>query len=291
MMPDALTVAIPTRNRPERLLELVTSIVPQLDPDDELLVCDNASETDIHSVLRHLPDVVVRRNAENLGMVGNWNRCLSCATRAWICIIHDDDRIAPHAIRTIKAACRSLNRPGLILHRPEGTDLDSSFRYCLWEPGAWAVLNTQVTPSGAVVHRAVVEDVGVFDPVFEYSSDIEYTARVVARHPVVIVESPEVVLYQLHESNLQNATWQKADFRRQLENIEERVLTYAGVTGAVRNHWREKRLIGYLEYMFANARRINDHAVCRSVAGELFRKKSARRRSRLRALAYLVTRR
>ncbi|PAF47041.1 hypothetical protein BKH46_04790 [Helicobacter sp. 12S02634-8] len=31
------------------------------------------------------------RNQENLGLFGNWNRCLSLAKGQWVCILHDDD--------------------------------------------------------------------------------------------------------------------------------------------------------------------------------------------------------
>ena len=38
------------------------------------------------------------KNKENLGMFGNWNRCLELARGEWVCILHSDDKIMPNYI-------------------------------------------------------------------------------------------------------------------------------------------------------------------------------------------------
>ena len=50
-------------------------------------------------------------------MVKAWNACLRAASRDWICIIHNDDRIAPGALAAIRHAARLAPGAGLIAHQ------------------------------------------------------------------------------------------------------------------------------------------------------------------------------
>jgi hypothetical protein len=68
---------------------------------------------------------------------------------------------------------------------------------------------------------------GEFDPHFRYSSDQEYFARIAARFPVLIIESPRVVEYRLHGGDYQIQTWRRADFYDQFEELQ-------GLQGAFR---------------------------------------------------------
>jgi glycosyltransferase involved in cell wall biosynthesis len=60
-------------------------------------VCDNASQDETRAVVAGFADPRIRyvRNAENLGMVGNWNRCLAEARGELIANLCDDDLMLP----------------------------------------------------------------------------------------------------------------------------------------------------------------------------------------------------
>jgi len=153
----------------------------------------------------------------------------------------------------------------------------------VWAAGTDAVLNSMVIPSGACISRAALAALGDFDEAYAYSTDIEYFARVAARFDMVLVRSPQVVEYRLHDENHQYATWRKADFFEQLEAIEDAVLRHAAVGGELREHLRDARWTGYLVYMFKNAARLKDQALLRMVGGRLAERRDAGRRLQLLA--------
>lgn len=277
-----LTIAIPTYNRCQSVMALVQQLLPQLRPGDELLVVDDGSQDNTVDVLQQFAEVKLVANPSNYGMVKTWNRCLASASQDWICVIHDDDRIAPHALETIRRACTLMGEPALIAHRSVDSQLDQAFRYRLAEPGAWAALNTTTTPSGVTVHRAIVEAIGGFNEQFTYSCDLEYFARICARYPSLVIESPELLYYNQHDQNYQYKTWSQADFWSQLETIEHTILGYADLHEKADQYFRD-RMSSYAQHMLKNAAKAEDKTLLRHVGFMLWKQAYLGRRVRLSA--------
>src|ERR1035441_4029574 len=169
-----LTIAIPTYNRGSSVRTLIESIFAQTESDDEVIVSDDGSTDGTAEQASTFSNAKVIRHEKNQGMVANWNACLTAATRDWICIIHDDDKLEPGALSALRRACSLADGPALILHRYAGSQFDGAFRYDYSEPCSGAVLSCPTIPSGAVIHRAIIDAVGLFDPQFKYSADLEY---------------------------------------------------------------------------------------------------------------------
>lgn len=72
--------------------------------DIEIIVVENVDNFNTQTPLQKLLEkdyknkLTYYRNQENLGMFGNWNRCLSLAQAKWVCILHDDDILMPDYI-------------------------------------------------------------------------------------------------------------------------------------------------------------------------------------------------
>lgn len=106
-----VTIAIPTFNRPDLIRETLASALAQTFASPfEILVVDNASEPEnVEALLAHLRslgDIPVRYfvNDGNIGMFGNWNRCISLARTPWLTILSDDDLLLPsHLQRMFEA--------------------------------------------------------------------------------------------------------------------------------------------------------------------------------------------
>lgn len=92
-----ITIAIPTYRRLALLKQALASAAAQrTDVSFEILVVDNDHESDGRETIGHLqtldtPDLRYFRNVQNIGMFGNWNRCLTLARGEWITILNDDD--------------------------------------------------------------------------------------------------------------------------------------------------------------------------------------------------------
>lgn len=104
-----LTVAIPTYNRNQTLLDNLRHLLPQLTPQCRLLIVDNCSDTPVSGTLRELfdrfPDIdrTVQRNRTNIGGNANILRCFELCDTDWLWVLGDDDHVRPDAIATIFA--------------------------------------------------------------------------------------------------------------------------------------------------------------------------------------------
>ena len=95
--PPRVSVCVPVYNGAEYLGASIASVLAQTWTDFRLLVVDNCSTDATPDVVRSFSDprIVYHRNRENLGLVGNFNRCLDLADGELVCIWHDDDVMLP----------------------------------------------------------------------------------------------------------------------------------------------------------------------------------------------------
>jgi len=262
-----LTIAIPAYNRRSSVQILLKSICDQARREDEVIVSDDGSTDGTSEQSRMMPSVRVIRHETNQGMVANWNSCLRAATRDWICIVHDDDRLVSGALAALRCACALAKGPALIVHQYAGDQFDDVFRCHYSAPSSWTVLNCPTIPSGAVVHRTIIDRLGLFDARFEYSSDLEYFARIAARFPLIVVESPRIVEYRLHGANYQFQTWRQTDFYDQFEELQRSIISYAGIQDEkLKLDIFDKRMVTNLLYMLNLADRVGDRRLVRQVA-------------------------
>ena len=92
-----VTIAIPTRNRASLLKDCVASALAQTYSNIEVLVSDNASTDNTSTILKSFDDPKLRvlTNSENIGLVGNWNKCVREAAGAYFVILSDDNTLSP----------------------------------------------------------------------------------------------------------------------------------------------------------------------------------------------------
>jgi glycosyltransferase involved in cell wall biosynthesis len=94
MLPK-VSVLIPAYNYANFLDETIQSALGQTYTDFELLIVDNCSTDNTAEVVgKYLSDkrVSYHRNERNLGLVGNWNRCLELAKGEYIKFLCADDK-------------------------------------------------------------------------------------------------------------------------------------------------------------------------------------------------------
>ncbi len=93
-----VSIAIPTYRRPDMLRESVESALAQITTIPfEVVVVDNESDqkiaTEVDKVIASFdaPNLRLFRNETNIGLYGNWNRCIELARGRWLTILNDDD--------------------------------------------------------------------------------------------------------------------------------------------------------------------------------------------------------
>lgn len=92
-----ITIAIPTYKRAVLISDSINSILNQVKFDDyEIIIIDNEAnqeENETEKLMKQYnnPKILYYKNEENIGMFGNWNRCIELARGKYITILNDDD--------------------------------------------------------------------------------------------------------------------------------------------------------------------------------------------------------
>lgn len=95
-----LSICIPTFKRPELLREAIESCLKQKENrlNVEILIVDNNPQLDNgnRKIVEDFanPLLCYYQNEQNLGIFGNWNRCIELSKGKWIALLHDDDLLA-----------------------------------------------------------------------------------------------------------------------------------------------------------------------------------------------------
>lgn len=99
-MEPLVSVCIPAYNNAGYIKETIDSILNQTYQNIELIVVDDNSKDNTYEVVSSIPDKRVKayRNEKNLGMSGNWNRCLKLVSGEFVKLICADDLIEKDAI-------------------------------------------------------------------------------------------------------------------------------------------------------------------------------------------------
>jgi glycosyltransferase involved in cell wall biosynthesis len=186
----------------------IQSALEQTYTDLEVIVVDNASTDNTGEVVSSFidPRLSYRRNAENLGLFGNFNRCLEEASGEFIHILHSDDAIKPDFTAQCVAFfdahptvgmtfTSSIIEAGMIAHElkhaPEDVVYRSpdGFRRILTERGMIAC------PS-VMVRREVYDSVGRFSLEYPYSSDYYKWLQIAFRFDIGYVAGAHVLYRQ-----------------------------------------------------------------------------------------------
>jgi hypothetical protein len=116
-LPSLISISIPTSfNRPYTLLECLDSVynqnVEKETFDIVIVVNSDVTEETIDNFVKDLKNKVNEKfnlfnlyfykNSQNIGMVGNWNRCIELSKTEWVSLLHDDDLLTLEFLAFIK---------------------------------------------------------------------------------------------------------------------------------------------------------------------------------------------
>lgn len=120
-------VLVPFYGDATLLREAVTSVLAQDDPNWRLTVVDDGGAEDVRPWFATVDDERVRylRNPRNLGLTGNFNRCLDLVELDLAVLMGCDDRMLPNYVRTVRAAHAAdpeagIIQPGVRVIGPDG---------------------------------------------------------------------------------------------------------------------------------------------------------------------------
>jgi GT2 family glycosyltransferase/glycosyltransferase involved in cell wall biosynthesis len=187
--PFVIDIVLPVYNAPDDVRGCVDSVLTHLRPDVRLVLIDDASPdpriADYFSELeqRAHPQVVLLRNAQNVGFTGTANRGMQLS-RADVILLNSDTIVTARWLDAIMHCAATDTRTGTITPFSNNAEICSFPRFCEdnpWPAGAdpepvrVALSETAVPtypdlPTGVgfcmYIRRALLDDVGLFDMAF-----------------------------------------------------------------------------------------------------------------------------
>ncbi len=112
-----VTIAIPTYKRTDTLKEAIDSALNQKNYENyEVIIVDNEDNFDIETATERLiksyktNKIRYFKNKQNLGMFGNWNRCIELAKGKWFSLLHDDDLLEENYLEAMTCVISRDNK-------------------------------------------------------------------------------------------------------------------------------------------------------------------------------------
>lgn len=215
-----VTIAIPTFNRADLLVQAINSALGQTYPNIEIIVSDNASRDHTREVIDTFEGKIkVIYQQHNLGMTRNWEVCLAHATGEYFLLLSDDDFLDTQAIELLVAAYENNNDIAFIygrttVYNPDGSTYQHPVTPPCVENASKFVIESfksqRFSPTGATLFRTVelIAVGGYLNHSFNLVPDAAVLMKVALLDPrrnVKFIDA-NVFNYRVHASNLTGST-------------------------------------------------------------------------------------
>lgn len=225
-MTEAVTVIIPTKDRPALLPVTLASVLGQRAVDVSVVVVDDGGSTgSCAQAAGGDPRVAVLRHAESRGVSTARNTGLAATSTPWVAFMDDDDLWAPdklaHQLAALRAdpgsrwACSAAvpfyddGSLGRVQKPPAGSDVSI------------LLLRANVIPgggSGVLASTELVRDAGAFDPGLSNLADWDCWLRLAQRSRVARVHHADIG-YRRHSGSMAHAVERS---QRELEHLRSK---------------------------------------------------------------------
>ncbi len=269
----SVSVIVPTHDRHDLLHRALDSIGAQTQAPLEVIVVDDGSKDGTAAMLRReYPDVVLIEQAHR-GVSGARNRGIEGSRGDWIAFLDSDDEWLPQKLARQHAALET-DPTARLCHTEEiwvrnGVRVNPMKKHAkrggrIFES---CLLLCCMSPSSVVVHRSVLEDVGVFDEALPACEDYDLWLRITNRYPVLFIDEPLVVKHGGHGDQLSRRYWGMDRFR--IAALEKLL---AGVSLTVDQRAAAERVLAEkIEIYRAGAEKRGRHAEARRYGAKLWR--------------------
>lgn len=214
-----LTFTIPFYAGQSYLKKAIESVVRQTYASWELIVCDDAGpEPGIAELVASFADARMHyyRNEKNLGMAGNWNRCLDLARSDLVTILHADDQLLERYAALMLSAARDHPQSLAFFCQAKIIDEKGTPRFSFadfmkrflvpaggsfllkGEPGLEALLRGNFVFCPALCYRKSVLGTRRFDEHLSFVPDLELVSRLLLEEESLVGLRKTAYAYRRH---------------------------------------------------------------------------------------------
>lgn len=204
--PPLVSICIPTYNRARMAGKAIDSALAQTYQNIEVVVVDNASSDDIESLIAayHDPRLKFYKNGKNLGLFGNFNRCIELAQGTYVHILHSDDFIDRNFTKTCVSfleehpdVAMTFTSTVIVDEMGNTLQLDQSRKSMIYPApeGFRKILTTRnvVSCPTVVMRRKIYDEIGGFAGEFPYAADYYQWLKTGLHYDIAFIA--EAVLY------------------------------------------------------------------------------------------------
>jgi glycosyltransferase involved in cell wall biosynthesis len=220
-----VSVCIPVYNGSDYIAKSIESVLAQTYKDFQLIVVDNCSTDNTEEIIRnfHDPRLTYIKNKQNIGLVGNENRCLELSKGDYIYIFHHDDIMLPDNLELKVNLLDEHPQVGfvhsnILLIDEKGEVVADNIWYeysrrdyikkgreifdkCL----AYLHFGASIFIGSVLARRKCYENVGKFSPELPHCHDSEMWMRMSLFYDVACIGTP-LVKYRVHQ-NTASSDW------------------------------------------------------------------------------------
>ena len=267
-IPAPISVVIPAHNAEKFIQQAIESVHAQTLPVKELIVVADDCSDDTESIAESMGATVLEINSRNISAARNAG--VRAATQEWIAFLDADDFWKANKIECQWKAIENFSDAAVVscdfyvLY--EGVTLplpEKSLRMrrdsiacpiVITEEGTYfpkvdgRVLRWfEIAPQAVMIRRDVFETAGFFDERLVYLQDIEYFARALRDHSLVMIEEPLVYRRMRADSHSANTEGKWTAYFSIVDRMLRRPDQYPPLAG---EQYRE-----YLKFVFASNER------------------------------------
>jgi glycosyltransferase involved in cell wall biosynthesis len=274
-----VSICIPAYNGARFIAQAIESAQAQTFSNLEIIVVDDGSKDQTVEIAEGYAAsdsrVRVYRNAQNLGLPRNWDRCRDLASGEWVMFLFQDDLFRPDCVeRMLQTAiehnalmaccCRNFT---FFPEVPEETRSNflaytarhnfeqyfpnqgfvSAREFCA-QLAITPTINFIGEPTAVILHRSTLETFGRFHPVMVQLVDFEYWSRIAVQKGIAHVHQP-LVTFRVHG---QSATTKNAQAAVRKDRLDGIVLLHeylhAPAYANLRSSWKNRAIL-YRQYV------------------------------------------
>jgi len=216
-----ITVVIPTYNRYVLLKRAITSLYSQTYKPKEIIVVDDGSMDDTSKIQNDFPEILYIYQA-NRGVSAARNVGIQRASCDWIAFLDSDDEFHPEKLQK-QVEFHQENSNILMSYTAEnwirnGKEVKIPKKYRKIGKDAFVenLSYCNIAPSSVLLHKNILDDVGLFDENLEVCEDYDMWLRITQKYEAGLINEKLINKYAGHAEQL--------GFRKNMDKIRINIL-------------------------------------------------------------------
>lgn len=214
-----VSVIVPSFNRRPLLEKALQSVLQQSVQAQEIIVVDDGSTDGTAELFRTRYPHVRYHYQSNQGVSKARNTGIGLARNPWLAFLDSDDQWLENKL-ALQWEWLCSNPGYWLCHTDEiwirrGKRVNPMNKHKKYAGHIYdkCLPLCAISPSSVMLHRHLLDRVGLFDETLPACEDYDLWLRICSRHPVLFVETPLIIKYGGHQDQLSRRYWGMDRFR------------------------------------------------------------------------------